>query len=66
MNEEVLSKVTEPFYTTKKNGAGLGISLSKEILDAHSAKLEYKSKENVGTQATIIVPLDSYNDKRSK
>ena len=65
MNEEILSKIDEPFYTTKKNGTGLGVSLSKEILDAHNSKIEYKSKENVGTTVTIIIPLDLSN-KRSK
>ena len=65
MNEEILSKIDEPFYTTKKNGTGLGVSLSKEILDAHNSKIEYKSKENVGTTVTITIPLDLSN-KRSK
>lgn len=66
MNEEVLSKVMEPFYTTKKNGTGLGISLSKEILDAHNAKIEYKSEESIGTSVLISIPLYLYQNKRSK
>lgn len=65
MSEEILSKIEEPFYTTKKNGTGLGISLSKEILEAHNFKIEYKSNENVGTSVTITIPLDLAN-KRSK
>ena len=65
MSEEILSKIEEPFYTAKKNGTGLGISLSKEILEAHNFKIEYKSNENVGTSVTITIPLDLAN-KRSK
>ena len=65
MSEEILSKIEEPFYTTKKNGTGLGISLSKEILEAHNFKIEYKSNENVGTSVTITIPIDLAN-KRSK
>ena len=66
MNEEVLSKINEPFYTTKKEGTGLGIPLSKEILDAHNCKIEYKSKENIGTMVTLTIPMDIPNKKRSK
>lgn len=67
MSEEVLSKITKPFYTTKKNGTGLGVSLSKEILEAHNSKIEYESKENVGTRVTITIPLNLLNkNKRSK
>lgn len=66
MNEEVLSRINEPFYTTKKEGTGLGIPLSKEILDAHNCKIEYKSKENIGTIVTLTIPMDIPNKKRSK
>lgn len=57
MNKEVLSKISEPFYTTKKNGTGLGLSLSKEILKAHDATIEYNSIEKKGTTVKIIIPI---------
>ena len=58
MNDEVLSKISEPFFTTKKDGTGLGISLSKEILKAHNSSIEYESEENKGTKVKIMIPLE--------
>lgn len=58
MNEETLKHVKEMFYTTKKQGNGLGIALSNEIIEAHGGTLEYTSKENKGTTAIIKLPLD--------
>lgn len=57
MNEEVLGRITEPFYTNKKNGTGLGVSLSSEIIKAHGGKISYYSKENLWTKVEIILPL---------
>ena len=54
---EDIERIKEPFYTTKKNGTGLGVSLSYEIINAHSGKLEYFSKENVGTKVVITLPI---------
>ena len=48
-------KIYTPFYTTKKNGTGLGVSLSKEIIEAHNGTLEYYSN-NQGTTAKILLP----------
>lgn len=56
MNEEVLNKFKEPFYTTKKGGSGLGVSLSYEIIEAHNGKIKYDSKEGFGTKVTITLP----------
>ena len=56
MNKEVLSKLTEMFYTTKENGTGLGVALSNEIINAHNGSLIYKSEINKGTKATIRLP----------
>lgn len=55
MNEEILSKFNEPFFTTKKNGTGLGTPLSTEIIKAHNGKINYSSVENIGTTVEIIL-----------
>ncbi len=52
-----IEKIKEPFYTTKKNGTGLGVSLSVEIISAHKGDLQYFSKENVGTKVVIALPI---------
>lgn len=56
MDNEVLSKLKEMFYTTKDNGTGLGVALSNEIIKAHDGELIYKSEPDNGTNATIRLP----------
>lgn len=57
MTEEELANMKEMFYTTKKNGTGLGVALSNEIIMAHNGKMEYFSKKNEGTKCVITLPL---------
>lgn len=55
--KENIKRISEPFFTTKQNGTGLGVLLSTEIITAHDGKIEYESEENVGTTVTITLPL---------
>lgn len=50
-------KIKEPFYTTKKNGTGLGVSLSYEIISAHNGTISYESKVGKGTKVMITLPI---------
>ncbi|MBR7042314.1 MAG: HAMP domain-containing histidine kinase, partial [Bacilli bacterium] len=52
-----LDNIKEMFYTTKKNGTGLGVALSNEIIVSHNGKMEYVSEKNKGTKCTITLPL---------
>ena len=53
-----LNKISQPFYTTKNKGTGLGVSLSTEIIKAHGGSIKYDSKEGKGTKVTIQLPLN--------
>jgi len=57
MPEEVLQKCTEPFFTTKAKGVGLGLSIAKIIVELHGGNLELKSKEGRGVKVRITLPL---------
>ena len=57
MTKDVLKKIKEPFYTTKKRGSGLGVALIYEILEAHNGKIEYSSEYTKGTKVMIELPL---------
>ena len=57
INKEIISKIKEPFFTTKKRGSGLGVSLIYEIVEAHGGKVEYSSEYGIGTKVTIKIPL---------
>lgn len=56
--DDIKNNIYVPFYTTKKDGTGLGVSLSKEIIEAHNGILEYESS-SLGTTAKIFLPLYS-------
>ena len=56
MDEETLNKISEMFFTTKKKGSGLGVSLSKEIIEQHGGTLVYNSVKEKGTRVTVTLP----------
>ena len=51
--QEYLSRLFEPFFTLKRNGMGLGLTVSFSILQSHKAKIRANSKENEGTEFHI-------------
>lgn len=62
ISEDELEKIKEAFYTTKKNGTGLGVSLSCEIINAHSGTINFISKKYEWTEVEISLPiLDMFN-----
>ena len=56
MDNETLNKMSEMFFTTKKRGSGLGVSLSKEIIEQHGGTLVYNSVKGKGTRVTVTLP----------
>ncbi len=55
--QEVLSHILEPFYTTKKDGTGLGLSVSYGIIKEHKGEIHIDSQKGKGTTVTIELPL---------
>ncbi|WP_079509336.1 PAS domain S-box protein [Mesobacillus jeotgali] len=53
---ETLKKIGEPFYTTKKNGNGLGLMVSFKIIESHNGKVYIESEQNKGTTFKIMLP----------
>lgn len=65
IHEENLSKIFSPFFTTKPpgEGTGIGLSISKEIIERHGGTISVESKEKVGTKFTISLPYLNLNHK---
>ena len=56
MSKETLEKISKIFYTTKQNGTGLGVALSKEIIEQHYGSIHYQSELGKGTKVIILLP----------
>lgn len=54
---QMIEKVFEPFYSTKSEGTGLGLSMVKQIMDNHSGKIKVKSEEGKGTTVSLFFPV---------
>ncbi|WP_114749015.1 sensor histidine kinase [Pleomorphovibrio marinus] len=54
IEEEAMGKIFIPFFTTKKRGSGIGLSLSKQIMRRHKGNIQVKSKLGKGTTFKLI------------
>ena len=52
-----LSKIFNPFFSTRSDGTGLGLSITKNIVEQHGGTVEVESQVNVGTKLTITLPV---------
>jgi len=52
-----LASIFRPFYTTKGNGTGLGLSLARRIVEDHHGRIEVSSVEGKGSQFTVLLPF---------
>ena len=55
--EESLSKIFEPYYTTKESGTGLGLTITFKIIKEHQGEISVKSKPGHGSVFTISLPI---------
>jgi C4-dicarboxylate-specific signal transduction histidine kinase len=51
---ELMNEIFVPFFTTKKSGTGVGLSLSKQILRMHGGGLKVKSIPDMSTSFTLL------------
>jgi signal transduction histidine kinase len=57
MPPEVVTRVFEPYYTTKVGGTGLGMVFVRQIVDEHRGTINLESEVGVGTTVTIKMPV---------
>jgi two-component system, sporulation sensor kinase E len=61
--EELLTKIFEPYFTTKKSGTGLGLTITFKIIKEHSGEISLESKEGKGSTFTIHLPVPQAEKK---
>lgn len=64
IEKENLEKIFEPLFTTKAKGIGLGLALSKQVIEAHGGEIKVKSEVNRGSEFTVILPLKKQKEKK--
>lgn len=56
MSDAVIAQALLPFYSTKRNGTGLGLALAREIAEAHGGKIGLANREGGGLSVSVTIP----------
>jgi signal transduction histidine kinase len=56
--EENLGKIFEPLFTTKPKGIGLGLAISKRLVEQNNGQIEVASQVGQGTTFTVKLPIE--------
>jgi signal transduction histidine kinase len=63
--EESLGKVFEPLFTTKAKGIGLGLAVTRTLVEGHGGTMEVESEVGKGSTFTVKLPTNGRKEKRS-
>ena len=58
IDPEILPRIFEPFFTSKKTGTGLGLSITSDIIQQHSGEIQVANNEQGGATFTVSFPTD--------
>ena len=63
MTEETVARIFEPYFTTKANGTGLGMTMVFKIVKEFSGEISVESRVNEGTRFVLAFPIPQKNAK---
>jgi signal transduction histidine kinase len=55
--EDKLAEIFKPYYTTKKDGSGIGLPIARRIIEAHGGRIEVQSRVGAGTRFAVYLPV---------
>jgi PAS domain S-box-containing protein len=58
MPPEIVARIFDPFYSTKRDGTGLGLALTRQIISLHGGEIACESAPGAGTTFIITLPVD--------
>lgn len=58
IDNDMIERIFEPFFSTKDRGSGLGLSITNSIISAHNGKIEVRSQPKEGTEFAIYLPME--------
>jgi signal transduction histidine kinase len=56
----------DTFFTTKKDGTGLGLMVTNQIIADHGGELKFNSKLGIGTKVEVILPITQITVQNSR
>ena len=63
ISAENRKRLFQPYFTTKKQGSGIGLALIERIVTLHGGKIVVESEENIGTEISLVFPISLKENK---
>ncbi|MFC1880129.1 PAS domain-containing sensor histidine kinase [Thermodesulfobacteriota bacterium] len=63
IDDQVLEKIWDPFFTTKEMGTGLGLGIVKNIIESHGGSIQILNREQGGARVTVELPVERLEQK---
>ncbi len=65
IREDDLNRIFNPYFTTKKLGIGLGLAITKKVVEEHRGRITVRSRPHEGTDVVISLPLEGVDREAS-
>jgi two-component system sensor kinase FixL len=66
LSEKIIKKLFTPFLTTKKNGTGIGLSISKRIIEEHGGYIYFANNKSAGATFFFTLPVHNLRDQNEE
>ena len=57
ISEEDVSRIFDPYFTTKQKGSGLGLMIVYKVISDHGGRIEVESNKGTGTRLKVFLPI---------